>query len=136
MGDLTAPPWIGHTNTEELAIFVIICVAILLAISLLIWLPTYFLSRKNKNQQQLLNSLEQKKAPVIFSDNINNNIIIVALNKYSEIEIQFTLFNQKNDIVKQYTIKEFNFNQNEQRIIANLNDFDAYKIDYKIINFN
>ena len=48
MGDLTAPPWLGHTNTEDLAIFIIILITIILAISLLIWLPTYFLSKKNK----------------------------------------------------------------------------------------
>ena len=135
MGDLTAPPWLGHTNTEDLAIFIIILITIILAISLLIWLPTYFLSRKNKNQQLLLKSLEQKQKPVAFTNQANNDITIIAPSNYTEIELQFKLYNQSNEIFKQYSIKEFNFKQNEQRVIANLKDFDAYKISYSIINY-
>ncbi len=121
-------------NSDEI-IFFIVCIVILLAVALLIGLPAYFLSKKNKKQQKLLNSLEQKHKPVAFTNQANNDITIIAPGNYTEIEIQFKLYNQSNEIIKQYSIKEFSFTQNEQRVIANLKDFNAYKISYSIINY-
>ncbi len=124
MGDLTAPPWLGQDNAL-LWLLLIPAVILVVAIAIIV----HFVEKKKNNVS------EQKKEPLIFLDKINNNIIIIALNNYSEIEIQFTLYNSDKEIIKQYTIKEFNFTQDEQRVIANSKDFDAYKISYSIINY-
>lgn len=131
MADMTAPPWLGHTNMEDLTIFILISVAIIIAIILIISLPAYFLKKNEKKIKQL----SKKKEPVAFTNNSNNDITIIATDNYKEIEIQFTLYDKDNQVIKQYIIKELNFTLNEQRVIANLKDFNAYKLGYKIINY-
>ncbi len=132
MADMTAPPWLEHTNTKDLTIFILICIAILLAFVLIIGLTTFFLVKLKDKKKQLLS---QKKEPVAFTNKSNNDITIIATDNYNEIEIQFTLYDKDNQIMKQYIIKELNFTLNEQRIIANLKDFNAYKVGYKIVDY-
>lgn len=70
----------------------------------------------------------------IFTNKNNNDIIVISKDYFNEIEIEFTLYKQNNEIIKKYSIKELDFSQNEQRVIANLKDFNAHRIGFKIIS--
>ncbi len=132
MGDLTAPPWLDNTNWSNVIIFLIICVVILLTFAAIVGFITYFAIKHRDLKKQLST---QKNKPVAFTNKSNHDITIIAPDNYAEIEIQFQLFDKNDTIIKKYTIKELNLVQNEQRVIANLKDFNAYKISYSIINY-
>lgn len=133
--DLISPieptPSSGNTNWGGMAIFITICVAIILAFVVFVGLTTYFLIKRRDDKKQLA----KKKEPVAFTNKSDNDITIIATDNYEEIAIQFTLYDENNHIIKQYTIKELNFVLNEQRVIANLKDFDACKVGYSIQSY-
>ena len=133
--DLISPvepaPSNSPTNWGDAIIFLIICVAIILTFAAIIGLITYFAIKHRDLKKQL----SQKNKPIAFTNKSNHDITIIAPDNYAEIEIQFKLFDKNDIIIKKYTIKELNLIQNEQRVIANLKDFDAYKISYSIINY-
>lgn len=125
MADLTAPPSYNPNSFDELWFFLIPAIIIVLSIAIIF----YFVDKKKKKQNTLT-----KKAPVIFKNQANNDITLLALESYQEIIVKVKLY-ENNLLKKEFTIKELDFKENEQRTILKSKDFDNYQIDYSIQSY-
>lgn len=108
-------------------------ILIILPIILLVIIFCLCLSHHDKTKKIKL--LEEKCCPIIFTNNETNDIIVISNDNYIEISIQVSLYDENNNLQKQYVLKEYNFVLNEQRKISNIENRDNYKVKYKISEY-
>ena len=121
------------TNTKHSITTIAGIILTILLIALLVIIFCLCLSHHDKTKKIKL--LEEKCCPVIFTNNETNDIIVISNDNYTEISIEVSLYDENNNLQKQYILKEYNFELNEQRKISNIENGDNYKVKYKISEY-
>ncbi len=125
MADLTPPPSYNPNSFAELWLFLIPAIIIVLTIAII-----FYIVDKKKKKQTILT----KKAPVIFKNQVNNDLTLLALESYQEIIVNIKLYDN-NILKKEFDIKELNLKENEQRTILKSIDYNNFQIDYSIQSY-
>ncbi len=119
------PPTINETPP---AFYILIVLFALLLV--IIFILSLIINDKNK----LIKSLQKKCLPTIYTNNDTKDIIIISNDDYETINVSFSIYDENSNLIKTFTIQENNFNKDEQRIIANISEYNEYKIKYEIID--